>query len=133
MRPFEINITDICASTAAVFLQGFDGGIINNLRIKLIQSLLGTNLSFADRQVDIVHITLGRFTANTLSNPGGFVQLVEDSRNTPFGSILVRGIPLIEEQIAYLDAYKYHGAFMHNPINSTWPFITTEGITTLPI
>ncbi|MBI5699345.1 hypothetical protein HZC35_03420 [Candidatus Saganbacteria bacterium] len=94
MRPFEIYFQGLGMSPAAGFIQGYDRGILNSLRIDLLQTLEDEGLDFADKQPEIVHGTISSFTS-PLSDPAGFTARIDALRDRELGGLTVRKISLI--------------------------------------
>ena len=94
LGPFDIDLIGLGASSAAVFLQGYDRGILNDLRADLLLRLEEHGLEFTDKQPEVVHCVIARFVSN-LRDPAGFIARVDSLRGREFGSLRVQKISLV--------------------------------------
>jgi hypothetical protein len=99
--PFEIRLAGVCASASEVFVQGFDGGTINKIRVQLIKKLLigyteTGKLKFADNQPETVRLTLARYR-RFLRDPAKFAEFIDRTRNAALGSFVVKRLFLVRE------------------------------------
>jgi 2'-5' RNA ligase len=100
MTPLAISLAGIGASTGAIFLQGYDNGVLNQLRANLLTQLDSSGLPFADRTPDIVHSTLARFSGR-LNDPAAFLDRVKQLSKEEFGSLTVQKMIMVAETKSY--------------------------------
>lgn len=115
LNPFEIRLSGLCASTASIFVQGFDGGMLNILRIKLIEAFGERKLQISEWQPEIVNITFARFqrTDETHSNNRErLIEIIDSLRNIEIGTLVIDKISVIEEKRTYLEESNVRGSFL---------------------
>lgn len=96
--PFEVEVTGVTLSRAAVLAQGFPmDDTLEQMRERLRAALVARGLdSGLDRRYRLrtAHLTLLRFAA-PLRHPERFVKTVEAARGRPFGVMRVRELELV--------------------------------------
>lgn len=109
---FPILFNGVCATRGAIFVQGFAGDFIKNMRYAIRQEITKAGLELQERvSGNFVHSCIARFK-EPLKNPEKLVRFIEQSRELFLGEFDITSTSFVlhdwynrEEQTTVLDKY----------------------------